>query len=262
MAKIKPTQMSALCIAQPWATCIFNDGKNIENISRNINLRGTIAIYASQSYKKDRFEDCKEVYGVTHDFNSLPKGVILGFVDVVDVIMPNQENVPEKYLKWWQKFAYGMVLENVVMLKRPVEVNLPNGAVKFWHLKDEQLKNVLNEVTETQVQKFIEWEIPKSSTLSIEALKAKEKNELKNKIVPTEDWAEIVGFKPLTLKQIANKLIEYAEENELIRSESEEEGDEPIFFICADAKLEILFDQKKIYAYELAELLSVKVLKC
>ena len=48
--KRKITQMSALCIAQPWATCIFMNGKNIENNSRNINLRVTIAIYASQSY--------------------------------------------------------------------------------------------------------------------------------------------------------------------------------------------------------------------
>ncbi len=153
----KITQMSALCIAQPWATCIFEYGKNVENNSRNINKRGTIAIYASSSYVKGRFEACDEMYDVQLDFDELTKGAILGFADVVDVLQPNQKNVPSKYKKWWQPNSFGLILENITMLKKPVLVKPPNGAVKFWFLKGKELEEALKQLPASRIAKFIEW---------------------------------------------------------------------------------------------------------
>ena len=46
--------MTALCIAQPWATCIFEHGKNVENRKASLKKRGTIAIYASATVKEER----------------------------------------------------------------------------------------------------------------------------------------------------------------------------------------------------------------
>ncbi|MBI5637372.1 MAG: hypothetical protein HZA03_05315 [Nitrospinae bacterium] len=81
-----PEQMSALCVAQPWASCIFEHGKNVENRSANLRKRGTIAIYASKSRMESRFEYCKEKYGVEIKWDDVKKGHIIGFIDIIDVI--------------------------------------------------------------------------------------------------------------------------------------------------------------------------------
>lgn len=56
----------ALSIRQPWATCIAQGWKNIENRSwrkgnPGLNFRGPFAIHASMGMTRDEYEDCAEV---------------------------------------------------------------------------------------------------------------------------------------------------------------------------------------------------------
>lgn len=149
-------QMSALCIAQPWATCIFDHGKNVENGNRDLNKRGTIAIYASRSYQSWRFEACEEEYGIRIAREDVLNGFILGFVTMTNVLLPDSRPNP-KTKKWHQNEFYGYVLENVVKLKKPVPVKPPNGAVKFWYLKGKPLEDCLRQLTKEQIARFVEW---------------------------------------------------------------------------------------------------------
>lgn len=159
MKSESPKQMTAFCIAQPWASCIFEHGKNVENRGANLHKRGTIAIYASKSKDNDRFDFCKKEFGIDKKYDDVAKGAILGFVDVVDVI--TDDTMTSKTKKWFQEGDFGYVLSNPFMLKKPVKVKLPAGIVKFWALKGKALRDSLRQVPASRQAQFIDWEIPK-----------------------------------------------------------------------------------------------------
>jgi hypothetical protein len=117
----KIRKMTALCIAQPWAHCIFKKGKNVENRTQNLKKRGTIAIYASQTVVKERFDGCSERYNINLSPGDVALGAIIGFVDIVEVI--KRKDVTKKTKKWFVG-DYGYVLENPIFLKKPVKVYL------------------------------------------------------------------------------------------------------------------------------------------
>lgn len=155
----KPAKsMSALCVAQPWATCTFEHGKNVENKKTNLKKRGTIAIYASKSKGLGRFETCKEYFKIDLDWEDVAKGAIIGFVDIVDVIAPESKIAAKKYKKWWQDHCYGYVLANPIKLKNPVPANPPPGAIIFWHLTGKTLEKCLAQVPAARRAKFKEFE--------------------------------------------------------------------------------------------------------
>jgi len=158
MSKKQPEQMSALCVAQPWAQCIFQHGKNVENRNTNLLRRGTIAIYASISKKLYRFEACEEEYGLSLKWDELPKGALLGFVDIVDVV--TDDTVTTKTKKWFVDGCYGYVLENPIRLKTPVPAKPPKGAISFWHLKGKTLDGCLRQLPQSQLSHFKPWEKP------------------------------------------------------------------------------------------------------
>lgn len=80
--------MRALSVRQPWAWQIVNQGKNIENRTRNIagKYRGPVAIHASLKPDKDALA---RLPMHAPEWVTAPRvfdyGVILGVVDLVDV---------------------------------------------------------------------------------------------------------------------------------------------------------------------------------
>jgi hypothetical protein len=160
MAK-KIERIDVIIIAQPWVQCVMYSGKNVENDSRNKKQRGTVAVYSSKSLVKGRFEYCEDKMGIEHEYEPELAGHILGFVDIIDVIPPNSKKVPVKYKKWWIPGAYGYVLSNVRLLKEPIKVNKKDGVVRWWHLLDKDLKNVLKAMTKKEISEFKTFEIPK-----------------------------------------------------------------------------------------------------
>lgn len=151
MKKSEIREMRALSIAQPWAYCIVRKGKNIENRTWKTKCRGTIAIHASASKDKERFYWCSKDYRIKLDPELLPYGAIVGFANIVDVIARRQ--VKPKTRKWFSG-PYGIVLSNVVALKKPVKVK---GSLSFWRLKGKALKACLKQVSPNQARKFREF---------------------------------------------------------------------------------------------------------
>jgi|GEM_PF-2268615 len=155
----KIDRIDVINIAQPWVQCIFKKGKNVENNYANKKQRGTVAVYATYSRPKYRFELCKELFGVEIEFDESICGHIVGFVDIVDVIEPYTKK-SSKYKKWHVIEKYGFVLENIRLLKKPIPVQKKDGVVRWWHLKDKNLKKVLNAMSASQKKNFKPFLIP------------------------------------------------------------------------------------------------------
>ena len=134
-------ELKVLNIAQPNAHNVIFNGKNVENRNMISKFRGTIAIYASKTFSKSRFENQK-----------VPKedcsfGCIIGFVDIVDCI--SEKEVTAKTRKWFIG-PYGYVFKNVVILKKPIEVLPPQGAVIWWTLSGKKLTSCLSQLPSTK----------------------------------------------------------------------------------------------------------------
>lgn len=149
MSKKPIKEMRALSVTQPWAECIVSEGKNIENRSWNTKLRGYIAIHASSSFSRDRFDACAENYGLDFDKDDVPYGVIVGFAKIVDVV--TEEDVTKDTRKWFEG-DYGFVLDDVIKLKKPVVVK---GTLSFWKLKGKTLNSCLSQLSDAQKKKLI-----------------------------------------------------------------------------------------------------------
>ena len=83
-------KMRALSIRQPWVEEIMRGSKVIEYRSVNTNIRGTIYIYAGLGrYPKD--EEASLVEDIGYDIDDLPRGFIVGTVDIVDCVQNQAE---------------------------------------------------------------------------------------------------------------------------------------------------------------------------
>jgi hypothetical protein len=148
MNQKKIREMRALSVIQPWATCIIHHGKNVENRKQITHLRGTIAIHASKKKEFERFAWLEEDYRIILDCDSLPYGAIIGFADIVDVI--TRKTVTSQTKKWFAG-KYGYVLQNIVILKKPIPAK---GALGFWRLKGAALNKCLKQVPAIKQKRF------------------------------------------------------------------------------------------------------------
>ncbi|WVV46869.1 ASCH domain-containing protein [Pseudomonas sp. NA13] len=81
--------MKALSIRQPWAWLIVHGGKDIENRSWHTKFRGRFLVHAAQGMTQKDYADAATFAdlecGVTiPTFNNLPRGGIIGSVELVD----------------------------------------------------------------------------------------------------------------------------------------------------------------------------------
>lgn len=73
----------ALSIRQPWAELIMHGTKTIEERSRPTRVRGRVCIYASLGRYR-RAEEAGWADELKIDINALPRGVIIGTVEIFD----------------------------------------------------------------------------------------------------------------------------------------------------------------------------------
>ena len=132
-------RIKVLNIAQPNAHNVIYSGKNVENRSQATKIRGLIAIYASKTVQKWRFE------GSLVNQEECDFGSIIGFVEVVDCI--TDKDVGPKTKKWFIG-EYGWILANPIALKIPIKITPPRGAIIWWDLKDLELDKFLAELPE------------------------------------------------------------------------------------------------------------------
>ena len=223
-------QLKVLNVAQPNAHHIIFNGKNVENRSSACNFRGTIAIYASKTLNKDRFEDAD----IKPEDCTL--GAIIGLVDLVDCI--TEEKVT-KLTEEWFCGPYGYVLENVVILKTPVYVKPPQGAVIWWPLTRKDLDKCLAQVSADKIKEIVKV-VPDKNAL-------KPKTSGRVKLKPSVVLAAITGNEPISYKQAVRAVLDYVFDKKLFSEETE--------MINADEKLKALFGKKEYPAKDIKDLI-------
>jgi hypothetical protein len=125
--------VKAISIRQPWAWAIINAGKDVENRSWETRLRGTVAIHAARTPDVSGFFNFIKrqnlVLPISLDVdaaNELPKGAIIGLVDIINCITTASSSA------WWEG-PKGFVLSNPRAL-----VPIPcKGAMQFFDLPTE-----------------------------------------------------------------------------------------------------------------------------
>lgn len=128
--------MRVISLKQPWATLIALGEKSIETRSWATKYRGEIAIHASKTIDKKRFEQptFKRVlkkHGIT-DISQIPTGVILAVANLVDVKTTDELkkiiNRQEKILGIYTNGRVGWMLEDIKSVT-PIPVN---GKLGVW----------------------------------------------------------------------------------------------------------------------------------
>lgn len=130
--------MKTLSIRQPWASLIVKGFKDVENRSWRTPIRGEIAIHASASKTEDDWEDAIITASMIHtitfseaekwlietigNFDNLPRGVILGTVDITDCKR-------EHTSLWHFDDNWGFYLQNAKEFKKPIPAK---GKLGFW----------------------------------------------------------------------------------------------------------------------------------
>ena len=234
----KNSEIKVLNIAQPNAHNVMYNGKNIENRSMVSYFRGTIAIYASATYGKTRFEG-SEVKRDECDF-----GCIIGFVDIVDCIV--EEEVTKNKAKWFHG-PYGYVFENVRVLEKPVSVKPPKGAIVWWSLEGDKAKDCTDQIDLSLYQEVVK--------IAKDPRKPKPKGGVKKgKLVPSVLLSVITGIEPMSFKAAREEVIGYIlQQDLLIKPEDESKIDE---HKCkADDKLRALMGKDQLFISELIDII-------
>lgn len=115
--------LKALTLRQPWAWSVFDTTKDIENRNWPAYVRGTIAIHAADDQPEGVFDNSKAyIRKVLHSRghfgvripseDKLPKGAIIGLVDIVDCVADSRS-------PWWEG-PLGFKLTNARRLPKPI----------------------------------------------------------------------------------------------------------------------------------------------
>lgn len=106
----------ALTVKQPWATLIMMGIKDIENRMWLTGYRGPVFIHAGQKWDSDPWpkDPALEKFGLTHFTpDHFPRGVILGTVELVDLITDSKS-------LWAMPDHIHWVLKNPSLLDQPI----------------------------------------------------------------------------------------------------------------------------------------------
>jgi hypothetical protein len=96
--------MKALTIRQPWAHAILNLGKDVENRSWRRNYRGPVLIHAgsyNERHPRKRLAEYMQRPPSVKSLADLPKGFIVGIVEIVDYVKNSKSRWADKgYWHW------------------------------------------------------------------------------------------------------------------------------------------------------------------
>jgi ASCH domain len=110
--------MRALTIRQPWASLMVAGEKDVENRGWTTRYRGALAIHAGQRLD----EDLKPWQrSIVQRIDDLPRGAIIGIVDLVDVVRDSRS-------QWAEPGSYHWLLTN----PRPIEPVPMRGRLGLW----------------------------------------------------------------------------------------------------------------------------------
>ena len=141
-------QIKVLSIKEPWASLVADGFKTLEVRSRNTNIRGKIAIYATRTNPRNSELDYyfKFMSGMLKPIPPIQKGHIIATADIVDSYpVRTQEGFRTLYhnhlnpLSYYQEGLHFWELENVQKVE-PVEFKFKGSVV--WSSIDKSLLKI------------------------------------------------------------------------------------------------------------------------
>jgi hypothetical protein len=102
-----------LTIRQPWASATFHAGKSVENRRRRTHYRGRLWIHAGTFSRREQADQWAADHDLWLPEEPLPRGVILGSVELVDCINDSDS-------AWALPDHYHWLLRSPMQLVRPV----------------------------------------------------------------------------------------------------------------------------------------------
>lgn len=138
--------MKARTIYAPYAWAVYHDVKHYETVSRNYKIRGTVAIHAAKTMPKhasvqffhsllQETKDLTFIETFSPDWlDSLPRGMILGTVEIVDCVPVEtiRTNLPplERAFGNYTDGRYVLVLKNPQPFGTPIPAKGQQG---WWN---------------------------------------------------------------------------------------------------------------------------------
>ncbi|KXK11649.1 MAG: hypothetical protein UZ14_CFX002002691 [Chloroflexi bacterium OLB14] len=119
--------MKAITVRQPWAWAIIYAGKDVENRTWKTNIRGRVAIHASQAMTRAEYEEgCKSIRKRKPKikipaYEDMSLGAIVGTVEIVDCVEDSDSD--------WYTGYVGFVLKRPKKLQKAIKCK---GALSFW----------------------------------------------------------------------------------------------------------------------------------
>ena len=117
---------AVITVKQPFASAILLAGKDVENRSWSTDFRGRLWIHAAQRWWTEPIRpEVKRAIGANllHD-HTLPRGGIIGCVDLVDVLAPDDPHyrtrVGRYSSRWATRGMHHWVLANPRPLRRVI----------------------------------------------------------------------------------------------------------------------------------------------
>jgi ASCH domain len=114
-----PAGTRALTIRQPGASLIIEGHKDVENRSWRTNYRGPLIIHAGMALDRDALAKHGHLL---RDADNLPRGFLLGTVELVDCIEGAKS-------RWAKRGAFHWVLSDPRPFRSPVEMR---GSLGLW----------------------------------------------------------------------------------------------------------------------------------
>ncbi|MDP3625045.1 MAG: ASCH domain-containing protein [Hydrogenophaga sp.] len=121
--------MITLSVRQPWAWCIVNGHKPVENRDWPTQFRGPIQIHAGKTMSRRYYEEVGEdlvargLVASLPAFEDLPRGGVVGITKIVDCVQDHPSG--------WFTGPFGFVLQD----SRPLPFHPCNGALKFFDVR-------------------------------------------------------------------------------------------------------------------------------
>ena len=145
------TQIKAISLHQPWASLITMGLKHFETRSWPTNYRGKLVICAAKKNSNEQQSSYKTLacsLGIdltVHPWDSLPLGVAIALVDLVDCIemtedFINEQSETERCCGHWESGRFAWKLDNVQPLPLPVPIKGKQG---LWNIESNEVEQWL-----------------------------------------------------------------------------------------------------------------------
>lgn len=125
--------MKALSINQPWAWCIANNYKSVENRDWDTKYRGKFLIHAGKKFDNEGYEFLKttmpDLKLPTREEFELMMGGIIGEAQIINTVHIRDKHLITEKDRPWFFGRYGFILDNAI----PCVLKPCKGALGFFN---------------------------------------------------------------------------------------------------------------------------------